>query len=85
MYCTYNFLKLNDCYDDFCNSDLNPVSRWLDVLGSTEHNICTLPINVAFADLNCDLDFKLVVADMGLTNNVSKLKVHLYTSSYKCY
>ncbi|XP_077292811.1 Bardet-Biedl syndrome 1 [Arctopsyche grandis] len=61
-------------------SDLNPVSRWLDVLGSTEHNICTLPMNVAFADLNCDLDFKLVVADMGLTNNVSKLKVFKGTS-----
>lgn len=66
----YTFTNTNSIF-----SDLNPVSRWLDVLGTAEHKICTLPMNVIFADVSCDLDFKLVVGDMGLTTNVPKLKV----------
>lgn len=56
-------------------SDLNPVSRWLDVSGSVGQGINTLPMNVVFADVFCDQDYKLLIADIGSPNTKSKLKV----------
>lgn len=62
------------------SSDLK-ISRWLEAFYEQNINLTTLPGNAVLSDVNGDGNYNLVITDLNLDKNRSKMRVYKGTSS----